>query len=66
MPLYYIALNDALTVVDTYIGIPVNNYNLVVIYVILLGIFIILSAFSYLKNTRNVRYSKGTIKENNG
>ena len=60
MPLYYIAINEALTVIDNYIGIPLSLFNLLVVHLILIGSLIISYSIYYVQ-TRN-RIFKTTIK----
>lgn len=45
LPLYYILLCDLINYYDYYIGIPVNNRELVLIHIILLSIFILLLVY---------------------
>lgn len=60
IPLYYALTCNILNIIDFYIGIPISNIYVYIIYVILLGIFITIGA--YVKNRNNVR--KRNIKEN--
>lgn len=45
LPLYYILLCDLINYYDYYIGIPVNNRELILIHIILLSIFILLLVY---------------------
>jgi hypothetical protein len=49
LPLYYIALNELITVSDYYLHIPINDFNLLVVHILLLGIFIYGYSFYYIK-----------------
>lgn len=53
LPLYYIAINEILTVADNYIGIPLSVFNLLVLHLILIGILIISYSVYYVQ-TRNL------------
>ena len=54
LPLYYILLDEVLLVVDNYLTIPINVYNLFVIHLMLIGILVFGYTFYYtkLKNER--------------
>ena len=45
LPLYYIFINELITVLDYYLKIPIDDLNLLIIH--LLIIFIIISGYSY-------------------
>ena len=60
MPLYYALCINIVNIIDFYIGIPISNIWMCIIYMILLGIFITIGA--YVKNRNNVR--KRNIEEN--
>lgn len=47
LPLYYIAINLILNMIDDYIGIPISNRGLYSIILILTFIFIILSVYEH-------------------
>ena len=49
LPLYYILINEILLVTDNYIKIPVSDYNLLVIHVILIGILIFGYSYYYIR-----------------
>lgn len=48
--LYYIALNDIITIIDYHYRIPIEDETLFMIHSILLGIFIILIVIKYVTN----------------
>jgi len=49
LPLYYIALNEILVTVDNYYRIPITDYNLLIIHIILIGILIFGYSYFYIK-----------------
>ena len=55
--LYYIALNDIITIIDYHYSIPVEDKTLLMIHSILLGIFVILIIIKYVTN-----HKKNTTK----
>lgn len=55
--LYYIALNDIITIIDYHYKIPVTNETLFMLHSILLGIFVILIVIKYVTN-----HKKNTTK----
>lgn len=57
--LYYIALNDIITIIDYHYNIPVEDKTLLMIHSILLGIFVILIVIKYVANRK-----KNFIKNN--
>ena len=57
LPLYYILINELTTVIDTYIGIPVSDINLLGIHLILIGLLIFGYTYYYVKN-----YKRNTTK----
>lgn len=55
LPLYYILINELTTVIDTYIGIPVSDINLLGIHLILIGLLIFGYTYYYVKHyKRNI------------
>lgn len=50
LPLYYIALNDITTIIDTYIGIPTSDINLLGVHLILIGMLIFGYTYYYVNN----------------
>lgn len=58
LPLYYIALNDILVVIDEYIGIPVNDDTLDYIHIVIALLFLIGIIYQLY-----VKYTSKRIKE---
>ena len=57
LPLHYITINLVLNITDEYIGIPLSNRNLYVIYVIIIFIFIVLLVYEHCKR-RSIKIIK--------
>ena len=53
MFLYYILSADSVNVVDSYVGIPISDLNLLIIHFILAGIFLFLILYFYDKCHKN-------------
>ena len=51
LPIYYVLFQNLINSIDFYIGIPVSNLYMILIYCIITGIFVLLGA--YLKNKHN-------------
>ena len=49
LPLYYIAVNEFLVNLDYYIGIPINDFNLIILHSILICILIMGYSIYYVK-----------------
>lgn len=49
LPLYYIAMNELITVSDYYLHIPISDFNLLVIHTLILGFFIYGYSYYYIK-----------------
>lgn len=49
LPLYYVLVNDSITVLDYYIGIPLDVYQLMMLHSVILGIFILLITYYHVK-----------------
>ena len=49
LPLYYIAVDEILLVTDTYLHIPLDEYNLLLLHVFVIGVFSILYGIWYVK-----------------
>ena len=49
LPIYYIGLNELITCVDYYIGIPISEFNLLVIHILFICLMIIGYSFYYVK-----------------
>lgn len=52
MPLYYIVINNTINIIDTYIGIPVTDFEFLMIHSIIIGLFLILTIFLYVKTNK--------------
>jgi len=48
LPLYYILIDEILLVTDTYLGIPISIYNLFVLHLLIIGIFIFAYSYYYI------------------
>lgn len=57
LPLYYILLNDATTVIDYSVGIPVSDTAILNYHIILIGLLIFGYTYYYVKN-----YKRNTTK----
>ena len=53
LPIYYTLVNNTINLVDFYIGIPIANKWMLMIYLIVAGIFVLIG--SYIKNKENVK-----------
>ena len=53
MPLYYIIVNNLISIIDLYIGIPVSDYELLMIHSFIAGISIIITIILYVKCNKN-------------
>lgn len=49
LPLYYILVNDILTTVDYYLKIPINEFKLLVVHLLLIGFLIFGYTYYYIK-----------------
>jgi hypothetical protein len=49
LPLYYIALNEILVVTDNYYTIPLDDFNLAVVHLIIIGIVLLGYSYYYIK-----------------
>ena len=49
MFLYYIVCTDSINIYDSYIGIPIDNFNLLKLHFIVTGIFLFLILYLYVK-----------------
>lgn len=50
MFLYYILATDTINIIDYYIGIPVNDFGIIVIHSILIGVSLFLILYLYIKS----------------
>lgn len=57
--LYYILITDILSIIDYYIGIPIERFELLMINLIIIGISLFIILYSYVKS------NKGTIIKSN-
>ena len=60
MFLHYIVVNDIINIYDLYVGIPLDNRELLNIHVALAGLFLFLILYSYVKYNKkaNVIYNR--------
>lgn len=58
LPLYYVIFADALNAIDFYIGIPVTGKWMLIIYLLLIGIFILIGCLIKDKEHAKERDSK--------
>lgn len=49
LPLYYILVNDTITIIDAYIGIPLGWFNLLMLHTVIVGIFLFLIMYFHQK-----------------
>lgn len=59
LPLYYILFNDAITVIDYYKHIPISDFNLLIIHLILIGLLM----FGYTWYYINFKLNKNEQKD---
>ena len=52
MFLYYILIVDIINIIDYYIGIPISNFQLLMLHSIITGISLFINLFLYLKIKR--------------
>lgn len=52
MFLYYILITDIVNITDYYIGIPVSDYNLIIIHGLIIGISLFLILYFYVTNNK--------------
>lgn len=56
LPLYYVAIDELLLVIDNYYGIPLNVYDLFLIHLVIIGVLIFGYSYYYVKNyKRNIK-----------
>jgi len=53
LPIYYIGLNEVITGLDYYIGIPINEFKLLVIHILLMLFLILGYSFYYWRTNKN-------------
>lgn len=52
--LYYILIIDVIDTIDYYIGIPISDYNLLVLHIIITGTILFLILYFYVRNHKNI------------
>lgn len=52
VPLYYIIANNTISIIDLYLGIPVTNYELLMIHSLIAGLSIIIIIVLYVKSNK--------------
>jgi hypothetical protein len=57
MFLYYILITDIVNITDYYIGIPVSDYNLIIIHGLIIGISLFLILYFYVTNNKKTTTS---------
>ena len=57
LPIYYIGINELITSLDYYIGIPINVLNLLILHLLLIIVLIFGYSFYYIeiKNKRKIK-----------
>ena len=61
LPLYYIALNEIITVSDFYLTIPLSDNKLLIVHLLLIALLI----FGYSIYYKNVKINKKSITTDN-
>lgn len=56
VPLYYIIVNNTISIIDLYLGIPVTNYELLMIHSLIAGLSIIIIIVLYVKSNKKSTY----------
>ena len=49
LPLYYIAINELITCLDYYVGIPISDFKLLIIHILVIGCLIFGYSYYYIK-----------------
>ena len=52
IPIYYICIDTFIKTIDMYITIPISDRNIICIYSIIFGIFILIYSYSHVKNNK--------------
>lgn len=60
IPLYYIALNHVISLIDYYIGIPLELKPWVVVHILIVFVFSTWAIVEHQKEKKNVEYTKET------
>lgn len=50
MPIHYISVNWVLNIYDTYVGVPLDDRELLVVYLTITGIFLFIILYLYVKS----------------
>lgn len=58
MFLHYIVLDNIISIIDLYIGIPVSTKWIILIHIILFGICLFVILYLYLKSRRNEKFNR--------
>ena len=53
LPLHYVVVNDILNTYDYYVGIPLDDRNLLILYLAITFIFLMLITYSYVKSNKD-------------
>lgn len=53
LPLYYIGINELLTLADYYFKIPISTLNLLILHIVLIGILIFSYTYFYVKDIKD-------------
>ena len=52
MFLYYILSAEIINIIDTYIGIPISDFNLLIVHFIIAGVFLFLILYFYVNHCK--------------
>jgi hypothetical protein len=52
LPLHYFLIVNILNIIDTYIGIPIDNFRLFQMYLIISGLFIVIYIYQYVTSNK--------------
>ena len=61
LPLYYIAINELITNLDYYVHIPVDDFNLLVIHILIIAVLIFLYTLYYIRHDLDIKKRFKTI-----
>ena len=61
LPLYYVVTIDLINAYDFYIGIPITNKYMLLIYLIIFGLFVLIGAYNKNKYNVNKRHIENNI-----
>ena len=54
--LYYILLTDLINIIDYYINIPITDYDLIIVHIIIIGLTLIIATCLYVKNHKRATH----------